>query len=172
MKQLILLLILLTGCSSQTTTSMQTEQTALSIYQHHYSVVLFQFGQIVHHLEAAETEQDLAYAKGYMEAFLQSPPNVIAGIIRDDQHAYDKLVAKQLQPYIEHLFLDLDVYTRYLQKLDTAGIQALKPELADLYDLERELNDERYQSGEIAYEKALVRFQEILRARVEKSSNL
>ncbi len=48
MKPLALLLILLTGCTSQTTTPMQTNQTALSIYKHNDSIVLFQFGQIVH----------------------------------------------------------------------------------------------------------------------------
>ncbi|UOY92409.1 hypothetical protein MUG87_18620 [Ectobacillus sp. JY-23] len=154
------------GCtsnqSSNESNSVKSEAALHDIYEYNHSVFLFRFGNVVKTLSQANSPTDLIYAKGYIDSYLMDNPNFIPGVISENKSTYNKLVVTKIQADMDNLFVDIGLYTKYLQNLvqkdDIETIKKLKPELDKMYMLERELNDDRYSK-----EKEVKEYQEKLK---------
>ncbi|WP_027416305.1 hypothetical protein [Aneurinibacillus terranovensis] len=139
-----------------------------AIFYHHYSVSLFQFGKIMNKLSLVTHQQDLPYIKGMVDAYDDTNPLFISALIVNDKETFNKIVPKDLQEEVIALFNNQKAYISYVETLleqkDTAKIKKNAGEFANVYKLERELNDNRLRNREDLsdYKKSLLQMNKIL----------
>ncbi len=151
MKKMIVLMsvlgmVLMSGCQTievEKEDELIKESLLADIFKHEYSESLFLFGSIMKSLAEIETEEDLVQTLGMIELYLTQNHLFIFSVTNTVDFMGKKLVddiysmMKNQKKYIEKI-------QPLLTKENLAGIKSKKSEFTSIYQLERDLNDQRY----------------------------
>lgn len=128
-----------------------TLSTYSTIFNHTYSINLYQFGKITKELSEVDDIEDLDYILGMVDFYLMGQSSTTLVTISNNE-AFNKIV----QPELHSRLLECQrAYRAYMESIkeliknkELEQIKLRKEEFKKIYDLERRLNDKRYSSEE------------------------
>jgi len=140
--------LILGGCAEsegKTSSDMNKE----FIFDYAYSTNLFHFGKIVKALSEAEDKQDLQYISGLMDSYINYSSSHKTIQQMSEMKKFEDVVHPLIQPNLLKCIGDAKPYIEDVRDIvkegDLAQIKERKEEFSTLYDLERSLNDDRFQ---------------------------
>lgn len=143
--------LLLVSCTAIPAESLQVhiqyQATLTDVFNHHYSVQVYQFEQIMKELSEAKDKEHVAYVAGMIESYRIQNPAFTPAIILTNEETKQILADKELQEHVVTLFQKNKAYLNNLQPLleqrDLAQIQNKHEEFSKLHALTGRINDNR-----------------------------
>jgi len=122
------------------------------IFDYAYSTNLFHFGKIVKALSEAEDKQDLQYISGLMDSYINYSSSHKTIQQMSEMNNFDNVVHPLIQPNLLKSIEEAKPYIEDVRDIveegNLAQIKERKEEFSTLYDLERSLNDDRFQGDQ------------------------
>lgn len=155
----------LSACTFPSKERSETENQLLAsvidIYSHHHSTTLYQFGKIVDFLSDIDDGNKVDAVKGMIYLYLKDNPATIPVLISNNENYFTTIVQPEIQENILAMYAN---QKRFISKMNTlllndkmTQLVLMKDTFTRLYELERNLNDNRYNDKEEAftYKKSL-----------------
>ncbi|QOS99946.1 hypothetical protein JNUCC42_04100 [Brevibacterium sp. JNUCC-42] len=143
---LIISIFILTSCGNQTVeTNYATNTTLVHIFNHGYSVSLFNFGEIVNKLSEVKTKDDITYINGMIDIYLNNNSLFMVSMIvssdkKGDSKVVDPVIREDIIDMLHNQISFMKQIKELLYKDSLHNIKGQSKYYKDIYKAERELN--------------------------------